>query len=465
MYDYPTYGNDLEVQGDWWLPGHSRKKVKGSLKISVSDGSRLRLMGQLPRTTGKPLIIPGVPHTHEVINGITTKGIRMSLVDCRVTHYALSGNETEYIADEVIADWHAKAKKQVSFHKVAISFTDFEEWLDIKQMDIKASFSNGAYNIASREPFLKEYEINGNSKIQIYSECYIKELLAVQTSASLIQSAQFIIQGKKEQPFEIFRDMVNKIRTLLCFANQAAVYPEKITGYSKRNTGSSPTGGTYEIPMDIYFRQMERLPKTEKDSRRYILFSFRQIEDYFAQVINNVLSKYDVLGPLFESYLPWYYLKKTYFEYRFLALVIGLERFHRMKYGGCELPETQHKARLDEIMSGVSKEHLKWLKDKLQYSNELTLRKRLREILQKYHNVLVGLYGDSDKLVQRTVETRNHLVHGGNDAEYVARTGEERWALLYGLETIIDGCLMCELGIPNSRARQLLSESRKLVRV
>jgi hypothetical protein len=86
------------------------------------------------------------------------------------------------------------------------------------------------------------------------------------------------------------------------------------------------------------------------------------------------------------------------------------ETFHRRRLGGCSLPETEHQKRLNEVLAGAGS-HRRWLEDKLQYSNELSLRKRLQELLRRVPPVTADLVKNKSKFVQLALYTRNYLTH------------------------------------------------------
>lgn len=80
-----------------------------------------------------------------------------------------------------------------------------------------------------------------------------------------------------------------------------------------------------------------------------------------------------------------------------------------------DLPEEKHEKRKQEILEAVPDEHKDWLEGKLKYSNEPNLRRRLREIFDKYPESVDFVVGDSKKdskgFINGVVNTRNYRTY------------------------------------------------------
>jgi len=66
-----------------------------------------------------------------------------------------------------------------------------------------------------------------------------------------------------------------------------------------------------------------------------------------------------------------------------------------------ELPEEQHKKRIEEILKTVPYEYRSWLEEKLKYSNEKNLRKRLRELLDNFAELLYSFIPDKESFINK----------------------------------------------------------------
>jgi hypothetical protein len=79
---------------------------------------------------------------------------------------------------------------------------------------------------------------------------------------------------------------------------------------------------------------------------------------------------------------------------KFLNMVQALEAYHRRKEDmtQLDLPEKEHSMRVESIIGTVSPQYKEWLNDKLNYSNEISLRRRLKDILHIYEKIIAEFF-------------------------------------------------------------------------
>jgi len=89
----------------------------------------------------------------------------------------------------------------------------------------------------------------------------------------------------------------------------------------------------------------------------------------------------------------------------------AIETFHRTLKDGRDLPEEHHNKRINLILSCTPIMYQDWLKSKLQYSNEKSLVKRIKELLIDYCNPVSEQLGDYKKISRQLSVARNTLTH------------------------------------------------------
>jgi hypothetical protein len=124
-----------------------------------------------------------------------------------------------------------------------------------------------------------------------------------------------------------------------------------------------------------------------------------------------------------------------------------------------ELEEDQDKKRMLEIINSIPTEYREWLEGRLTYSNEPTLRRRLREIFDKYSDVLSKYIENKDDFMNKVVVTRNYLTHYDAHLKEHAADGEELYHISEKLRLLIEICLLTELGFDPIKIKTLLSRS------
>ena len=92
----------------------------------------------------------------------------------------------------------------------------------------------------------------------------------------------------------------------------------------------------------------------------------------------NWFAKADWLDPVCALYFGTLYNPSRYLDLNFLSLVHAIEAYHRRGSDETDKPAGEHEARLKEILDAAPAAYRDWLGEKLRYSNELSLRRRLK---------------------------------------------------------------------------------------
>jgi ApeA N-terminal domain 1 len=109
---------------------------------------------------------------------------------------------------------------------------------------------------------------------------------------------------------------------------------------------------------------------------------------------------------------------------------------------------------LDAVLGSAPADYRKWLEQKLEYSNELSLRRRLKELLTPFPALYKELGGAS--FVNRILDTRNYLTHYDEKSRMNAAQGERLHWLSEKLRIVVEMCLLTELGISASAMSDIL---------
>lgn len=204
---------------------------------------------------------------------------------------------------------------------------------------------------------------------------------------------------------------------------------------------------------------MTRIETQDPNRSTHILYSYPQVEEYFDTMLDNLSTKYEMIKPLLDNHTAWYYVEKGYQEPRFLLSVISIEQFMRKMHPRNRLPRQDHRERKKEVLTAINNRHKAWVTEALQYSNEVSLKDRIEDMLNQYRNVFIG-YFLFEKFAKRVAEIRNYLVHGSKRRNMIVPTSVELYELTIALEAIAEGCILCELGLPQNIARKLLHDCK-----
>ncbi len=191
-----------------------------------------------------------------------------------------------------------------------------------------------------------------------------------------------------------------------------------------------------------------------------MLFTFAEISKEFETHMQSWFANLERLGPVFDLYFGLLHSPKMYENLQFLTLTQAIETYHRRLYEGTDLPEKEHTQRINRILNRTPAEYRTWLMGKLKYSNELTLRRRLGDIMSEYDLVFQTLRPSRDEFVSKVVATRNYLTHYSTESERnVLTRAEERLLWVQKLKIIMEGLLLRQAGFDLDEIRELGSRN------
>jgi hypothetical protein len=273
------------------------------------------------------------------------------------------------------------------------------------------------------------------------------------TEATITQRAVLAIRFPEKKPLEHLMDIAYRLQHLLSFGTRRSVYPVAVWGQ---------TGPESEAErVVVNYRSLARRGADKKRLNPHeMLFGLGDLPEGFGPTVERWLERAEVLDPVYRLYLGTIYNPQSYIEQRFLNLVQALEVYHRRASPSSELKEEEHEKRKEEILEAVPDQHKAWLEEKLEYSNEPNLARRLKEVIRRYEKSAYSVTGDNSKdrgrFVYKVVTTRNYHTHFDKSKEVEAAQGEELYRITQKLKLLIEICLLGEIGFEAERIKDLI---------
>ena len=202
------------------------------------------------------------------------------------------------------------------------------------------------------------------------------------------------------------------------------------------------------VSVKIYYKIAGISKVTKKVNPNNILLKFHDISDRFEIILNKWLNKASSLEIFFNLYFEIIYNSGIHLEHKFLNLILALEAYHRKTKENFELPEDKFKDMLDEIVNLVPEKYKSWLREKLNYSNEKNLRRRLKEIMDEF-SYAISLFIQDENIkhfIDKVIKTRNYLIHKDDKIEKNVAKDKELFYLVEKLKLIVEICILKELG-------------------
>lgn len=428
---------EFEYMGLWWLPETPEKQICGTLRFTPIEGAVLELMDSFIDAKTKDRIV-----SPEAIIGHSSYGKDITLYQCRLKSY--SGFQESFRADVVFIGAHFQKSEDIKFKSIDVHYSHLDEWTNISGfIDIQYP-RDGEVVIKYKRPEPIRVSINDDCEISIIiqPEEYPSHHI-VQKEVTIKQKTYIKIKTSGEKSFEEYEEIMYQIQNFLSLGVwREPVYPLTIRGITEANK---------EVEISYELIDIPKVAKTILPMD--MLFTFGDIFDRFDVFLRNWFkqAKPSELKPTHDLYFGTLYIPLMYRESHFLSLAQAVESFHRRKYRGKYLSDEDYKkipgVLVNAIPSAVKKDFKNSMENKLKYSNEFSLRKRLKEIFDEYQHEIPGVFiKNKGAFIDKVVDTRNYLTHYDKDLKERAARGNAMFHLTQELKMLLEICLLRELG-------------------
>ncbi|WP_372008333.1 HEPN domain-containing protein [Paenibacillus chitinolyticus] len=424
------------VKGYWWLPSNESKKIAGNLE-QIDDGTAvLDLHGFL-----------GHFLENEIILGVTLLGAPVTLWKCfkRSTHFSLNGFEAmeKYGCQITINGVHFNDKQRMDFDGYKFTFDYLENWLDKQVLTINENRENNTFKsltIKYEQP--EEFELAEIEGIKLVVS-YAHSLGDKNNSkVSINSSAQIVLKSKTKIPLEeLLNNYLIKLQNFLSLVMGKTVFPKNIWGVIEEEEVYRDVSVTLKIPFSSNKKNgfyKERVP-------------YSLIKENSNMIINNWFSGSNDLLPIYDLYFANLYNTNLHLTNRFLNIVQALESYHRRRIGRGEFMNKARYKKLKQKLYEVLEEELEneevvEMKSKFSHLNEMSLKNRIYDLLEKYD--LKEIYSEiNEDLIAKVVLTRNYFTHWDKKYEDKALKELELNDVTTLLMRLFETCLFIELGL------------------
>jgi hypothetical protein len=433
------------VQGAWWEPANPDQQVSGSFTWDPSSGGELHLMGFFHDESGSHSNWRG-----DVLHGVAEQDA-FTLIDCREVGFtfqttgvlrqrlhpfggglvgATVPDVTQPVFDRVTLEIdHLAELSGRSLPEPQIEWSDGDR---VERIAIEYEHPRDAVAVLARETvrLASEPRADGSASLG-----------RVEISETVVLSVETREPLSLE---EIVSRYVSRLRDLTTFAAQrpTAVRSVRVAGLA--TTEDRGNGRLVKRSAQVLLPFLPT-PQDRADLKllREQLIVLPADDRPFRTLVSGWFELAERLGPVMDLRFAPSYAEFMYSESRFLNAVQGVEALHRR-----ELQGEPDQADLDARAAAIANcppEHQKWLKGKLQYAHEPTLRRRLGEVLDFVGPGLSPLTGERKSFVARVVAMRNTLTHWDEKSQRSA--GADLYRLAVALNFIIDAALLRLLGL------------------
>lgn len=455
----PNSNESFELKGYWWLPEKPDQKIAGIFKYNP-DKMELSLMGAFSEIKDM-----GMPKEYEIILGATPQGDLVTLRKCYQSSYTFSapGYPTEiFFVLESYIGYNFTNPDEIKFKRITLNLSNLDEWVGISSFktDYSEYEKSKTVSIKYTHPNEMKFKINEQMHLIIGFGYTLGSTSTHQMSRGIIQTTAIIIESKTEIPFTDFLKAIHDLKNFLSLAMLEPVYELKVKGFTENNQQTVENKKIME-PITVYYLVFNMPIEVKKIHSMHMLFNYTVIAEKFEKYYQTWITNKEILQPIYNLYFGVIYNKNMYLDQKFLELIQAVESFHRRTSTQTDLPEKDHKTRIEKILSSAPSEHKNWLEKRLLYSNELTLRKRLNTLIEQFPQVIDDYSLNKYEFVNLVVNTRNYLTHFDKSLESKAADNTKKHELCQRLMLLVEACLLSKLGFETEKITFLIETSKR----
>lgn len=441
---------NIEYKGEWWLPSDPDKSFKGVFTYSQNGGGSLQLDGDIKQEKQETIL--GVSETGSILTlkNCFTKNIQIRSTSLNtsiifVNHAYIGGHFTD----------------EITFSEIIVNFRLLDEWANVSGFDIDYDLSKKYYSIEYTQP--EPINVLKNEKYKITLEVYAKgpTLKFVQNDAQISQKTYFGIKYlNEEEGIENIFELLFKLQNFISFSTTKSVRPLVVYGFTG-NAEKEFDSKKYKEQVEILYSPIGDIEESKSLLPPEMLFSFQHVRDTIDEKLTKWIEKAEHLEPVFNLYFGIIHNPKLYLSSRFLHLAQAIESYHRRTRDNFELPEEKHQEKVDAIIKKCPEEFKEWLQDRLTYSNEPSLRIRLKSLYKDFKPIISPL-ATKKKFVNGVVNTRNYLTHFDDCLKKSSLKGIKLHDLTEQLKLLLQACLLSEIGFTVTEIENRLKDTNAL---
>ena len=411
------------------MPGQE-KMVHGRLTYDPTSGPKLDVVGDFGWNAG--LI--------DLVVGKTTDGF-VTLLDVR----RLGGshwNETnissaQYYPSYIFLGHKFEDPQELIFDSVSFSLFNLMEWFDIDGMQEDDYGGSFRYSPAKEIEFTC-YE-GCTAKIAFY---LYQDYSGGHFKTTLKQSCKITLNYESTRNFkEALRDIMVFFRFLtVCTYEQS--YPLWIILGNSRITMPDPdVPHLRQMPKQIRLIYQNSFCKKFHKVRRSgeHLIPYKSIAESFEAIIQEWFRISAELDPMLRLLVNPFLEKYDFSVEKFMDTMRAVETFHRRHHTNAVLSTDEFKRRIEKVCSGdLTEDERKWIKDKLNFANEPTLKQRIAEMVNLYSfPYFQRRVPDIDRFVKEVGDSRNYYTHFNPDLEKKALAGKDLFDAMENVKLLL----------------------------
>ncbi|WP_148661757.1 HEPN domain-containing protein [Pseudomonas putida] len=450
-----------ERAGVFWLPAKPERKVPGTLTIANGGVVELSLHGSLD---GGGLIdslkSPGSNYIGRIVGEVVKDGY-VTIEKCQYANRSFSLgkglSQNRIRATQVFVGFGSNDDSPIEMTHFSFRVDGADAWFAKTGLEIDFGEDNEFH--ATYTPLKSIVTQVEDFKLVI---SFGHSITPSQFSLSLNQKVKFELSSDRERPVSDFMSAAFKITNFISFGLDITVGLHDVK-VGSRSLTEEVLGVKRLLEFQLYYSSLPEVLEEPEVGKSIFLFLYPDVQDKFDKVLGDWFAAYENIKSALDLYFSVATGAHRYTDGRFLALIQGLETFHRTISDETLKDEAVFRRDLARVLWSAPKDLRRWVHGRTRYGNELTLGTRLSRIMKPFASSLGNAKARS-KFVSGVTDTRNYFTHYNPTLKSRALDGAELLRASYKLEALFQLCLLQTIGFTEEEISKLMKRSPKINR-
>ena len=456
----------FELRGKWWLPDHNSNQIFGTLRFDPAGDFVLELDGWLDPTRrpgSSAFLYPPVVH------GLTKEGKHCSLLEVFESNFTIGSGipSSKLTVNFAIVGALTTSLENLQCQSASIRYTNLEAWVSRSRLwekiDKGGKKSGRSFAIEYKEPKSVKYSVTS-----IQSTVTLESALTGNYEpcvGTLRHTESIRIRPRRRQPLVWFIDQAHHLRNLLAlFATERFFYRAFKVQLGRRKLPNMG-GRQLRVEADLIMRQ-GYFSEVRQLYGHDLPFPHPVVRRDLPRIIEVWFNEREQLKPVHDLFFGSFYNRELGIEFQFLSLIQALEslhrRFHKGRYISKKKCDSCRQILTGAIPTSVPKDLRTALKNRIQYGNEYSLRKRLtlmgRQLNSSSRQLIAN---DFKRFVTAVVDTRNYLTHYDPSPGADIMDTKEMIVATFSLRLLLTLYLFKRIGMQESAIAKVMKEHRR----
>ncbi|MFA6560492.1 MAG: HEPN domain-containing protein [Verrucomicrobiia bacterium] len=448
------------IEGRWWIDGADKPAHFGILTYDPEDGLSLTVKIPQSRTVDAFMIehaTRGWPEISRIIHGADEHDQSITLFGCAVVNHSTSCGLKTFTIHPIacLLKAHFNSWEAAKFTTAEVHYTLLHRWLNRNILEsVKCEDKRPAVRIKLSDELI--FAVGDGNRLRIDQSIEMHD--SIEESRYYLNHRIWFHFAEAKNVEVICEDFVAVFQRFLSLLTGERVFVETVRFFE--HDPFIPGSGGHASGVEL-LQANHGVSQANRNMHSPLMVApFNAISAQFGPILCRWFTCHKELEPVVDLYSVVFTNRSLCVENQFLFLAQALEVYHARSrnFTSSELPSEQDKNRVTAILDTTALEHRDWLKEKLAFSNQKTLARRIDDILSFHRQEADRLTSRIENFPSKVRHTRNYYTHYNEDSQKKAAKGRELWEVTAALEALLQVCLLKEIGITGAPIERILKK-------